>query len=150
MVSTIYAITELRITGVWLLGFIATATTAAVSATLGLNFMDFMAVTLSINRRSLRPAPIPTAIRVLVSSYRLLVPETKRSAQCHSEVAFDTWEISYAPHDTQCSFRRPFSCNYVREPGARVAMARKLLVALWRYLQTGVVPTGAELKAQSN
>jgi transposase len=33
---------------------------------------------------------------------------------------------------------------------AIVAMARKLLVALWRYLQTGVVPTGAELKAQSN
>ena len=33
---------------------------------------------------------------------------------------------------------------------AIVAMARKLLVALWRYPQTGVVPTGAELKAQSN
>ena len=30
---------------------------------------------------------------------------------------------------------------------AIVAMARKLLVALWRYLQTGVIPTGAELKA---
>jgi Transposase IS116/IS110/IS902 family len=33
---------------------------------------------------------------------------------------------------------------------AIVAMARKLLVALWHYLQTGVVPTGAELKAQRN
>ena len=31
---------------------------------------------------------------------------------------------------------------------AIVAMARKLLVALWRYLQTGVIPTGAELKAE--
>ena len=29
---------------------------------------------------------------------------------------------------------------------AIVAMARKLLVALWRYLETGVVPQGAVLK----
>ena len=27
-----------------------------------------------------------------------------------------------------------------------VAMARKLLIALWRYLETGVLPTGAVLK----
>ena len=27
-----------------------------------------------------------------------------------------------------------------------VALARKLLVALWRYVTTGVVPTGARLK----
>ena len=30
---------------------------------------------------------------------------------------------------------------------AIVAMARKLLVALWRYLQTGLVPTGTMFKA---
>ena len=30
---------------------------------------------------------------------------------------------------------------------AIVAMARKLLVALWRYVETGVVPDGVELKA---
>jgi len=30
---------------------------------------------------------------------------------------------------------------------AIVAMARKLLVALWRYVETGLVPDGAELKA---
>ena len=30
---------------------------------------------------------------------------------------------------------------------AIVAMARKLLVALWRYVETGLVPNGAELKA---
>jgi len=30
---------------------------------------------------------------------------------------------------------------------AIVAVARKLLIALWRYLETGVVPTGAKLKA---
>jgi transposase len=29
---------------------------------------------------------------------------------------------------------------------AIVALARKLLVALWRYLETGVVPRGAVLK----
>jgi transposase len=28
-----------------------------------------------------------------------------------------------------------------------VAVARKLIVALWRYLETGVVPTGAVIKA---
>jgi transposase len=28
-----------------------------------------------------------------------------------------------------------------------VAVARKLLIALWRYLETGVLPAGAELKA---
>jgi transposase len=27
-----------------------------------------------------------------------------------------------------------------------VAVARKLMVALWRYLETGVVPTGAVLR----
>jgi transposase len=30
---------------------------------------------------------------------------------------------------------------------ALVALARKLIVALWRYLQSGIVPEGAELKA---
>lgn len=28
-----------------------------------------------------------------------------------------------------------------------VAVARKLIVALWRYLETGLLPDGAELKA---
>jgi transposase len=28
-----------------------------------------------------------------------------------------------------------------------VALARKLLVALWRYLETGEIPAGAQLKA---
>ena len=28
-----------------------------------------------------------------------------------------------------------------------VALARKLLIELWRFLETGVVPAGAELKA---
>jgi hypothetical protein len=31
---------------------------------------------------------------------------------------------------------------------AIVALARKLLVALWRYLETGLVPTGAVFKAR--
>ena len=32
---------------------------------------------------------------------------------------------------------------------AIVAVARKLLIALWRYVETGLVPTGAKLKASS-
>ena len=32
---------------------------------------------------------------------------------------------------------------------AIVAVARKLLIALWRYLETGVVPTGAKLKTSN-
>ena len=28
-----------------------------------------------------------------------------------------------------------------------VALARKVLIALWRYLETGLVPTGATLRA---
>jgi transposase len=32
---------------------------------------------------------------------------------------------------------------------AIVAVARKLLIALWRYVETGVVPTGAKLKASN-
>jgi transposase len=28
-----------------------------------------------------------------------------------------------------------------------VALARKLLIALWRYLEAGLVPTGATLRA---
>lgn len=30
---------------------------------------------------------------------------------------------------------------------AIVALARKLLIALWRFLETGLIPDGAELKA---
>jgi transposase len=30
---------------------------------------------------------------------------------------------------------------------ALVALARKLIVALWRYLQSGIAPEGAALKA---
>jgi transposase len=30
-----------------------------------------------------------------------------------------------------------------------VAMARKLLIALWRYVQTGVIPAGAEIRAEA-
>lgn len=33
---------------------------------------------------------------------------------------------------------------------AIVAMARKLLIALWRYAETGVIPAGAEIRAETN
>jgi len=32
---------------------------------------------------------------------------------------------------------------------AIVAMARKLLIALWRYVETGVVPAGAEIRVEA-
>ena len=32
---------------------------------------------------------------------------------------------------------------------AIVAMARKLLIALWRYVETGVVPDGSTIKAET-
>ena len=32
---------------------------------------------------------------------------------------------------------------------AIVAMARKLLIALWRYVETGVLPAGAEIRSES-
>jgi transposase len=32
---------------------------------------------------------------------------------------------------------------------AIVAMARKLLIALWRYVETGVLPAGAEIRAEA-
>jgi|WetSurMetagenome_2_1015567.scaffolds.fasta_scaffold1611261_1 hypothetical protein len=31
-----------------------------------------------------------------------------------------------------------------------VALARKLLVALWKYLEKGIIPEGATLKAKEN
>ena len=33
---------------------------------------------------------------------------------------------------------------------AIVAMARKLLIALWRYLETGRLPDGVEIRAQAD
>ena len=62
-----------------------------------------------------------------------------------------TW-LRYQPESALSRWFRERVGNLKGRPRriAIVAMARKLLVALWRYLQTGVVPTGAELKAQSN
>jgi len=34
-------------------------------------------------------------------------------------------------------------------PDTTVAMARKLLIALWRYVETGVVPNGVEIRAEA-
>jgi transposase len=33
---------------------------------------------------------------------------------------------------------------------AIVAMARKLLIALWRYVETGVVPDGVEIRSEAS
>jgi transposase len=59
-----------------------------------------------------------------------------------------TW-LRYQPESALSCWFRARVGNLKGRPRriAIVAMARKLLVALWRYLQTGVIPIGAELKA---
>ena len=44
-------------------------------------------------------------------------------------------------------YRRRFSGSPRQRRIGIVAVARKLLIALWRYLETGVLPEGAVLKA---
>jgi transposase len=58
-----------------------------------------------------------------------------------------TW-LRYQPDSALSRWFRERVGNLKGRPRriAIVAVARKLLVALWRYLQTGVIPTGAELK----
>ena len=55
-----------------------------------------------------------------------------------------TW-LRYQPESALSRWFRERVGNLKGRPRriAIVAMARKLLVALWRYLQTGVIPTGA-------
>src|SRR6202047_5438222 len=59
-----------------------------------------------------------------------------------------TW-LRYQPDSALSIWFRERVGNLKGRPRriAIVAMARKLLVALWRYLETGVIPTGAVLKA---
>jgi transposase len=57
--------------------------------------------------------------------------------------------IRYQPESAlSCWFRERFGSGgkRLRRIGI-VAVARKLLIALWRFLNTGVLPEGAELKA---
>ena len=64
---------------------------------------------------------------------------TKRNAELQSTVR------------TQCREAVSQAQARIREARVRritlVALARKLIVALWRYLQNGIVPEGAVLKA---
>jgi len=57
--------------------------------------------------------------------------------------------LRYQPESAlSCWFRERYGSGgkRLRRIGI-VAVARKLLIALWRFLQTGVLPEGAELKA---
>ena len=57
--------------------------------------------------------------------------------------------VRYQPESAlSCWFRERFGSGgkRLRRIGI-VAVARQLLIALWRFLNTGVVPEGAELKA---
>ena len=56
--------------------------------------------------------------------------------------------VRYQPESTlSCWFRERFSGGgkRLRRMGM-VAVARKLLIALWRFLETGLLPEGAALK----
>jgi len=58
--------------------------------------------------------------------------------------------LRYQPHSALSQwFARRFGSGgkRMRRIGI-VALARRLLVALWRYLEHGVIPAGAQLKAQ--
>jgi transposase len=72
----------------------------------------------------------------------------------HRHVRWMTTELAwswirYQPESAlRCWFRERFGGGgkRLRRSGI-VAVARKLLIALWRFLKTGVLPEGAELKA---
>jgi transposase len=57
--------------------------------------------------------------------------------------------LRYQPHSELSQwFQKRFGCGKSRQRRIGiVALARKLLVALWRYLETGEVPKGAETVA---
>jgi hypothetical protein len=50
------------------------------------------------------------------------------------------YSVVWVPSESQEDARR--MCRI-----GSVALARKLLIALWRYLETGEIPAGAHLKA---
>jgi transposase len=56
--------------------------------------------------------------------------------------------LRFQPHSalTEWYQRRFSSGKRLRRVGI-VALARKLFIALWRYLETGAIPEGAQLKA---
>ena len=57
-----------------------------------------------------------------------------------------SWRRVQPDSALSCWFRQRFGGGMrVRRIGI-VAVARKLLIALWRFLETGVVPEGAVLK----
>jgi len=62
------------------------------------------------------------------------------------EIAW-SWLRNQPTSQLSCWYRQRFAAgsSRVRRIGI-VALARKLLIALWRYLEYGVLPEGAQLK----
>jgi len=58
--------------------------------------------------------------------------------------------LRYQPQSALARWFRKYTAERpgVRKKVAIVALARKLIVALWRYVETGLVPSGAVLKAE--
>ena len=55
-------------------------------------------------------------------------------------------EVSLVAEEEVETMMAELGSKRVRKIGI-IAVARKLLIALWRFLETGVLPEGAELKA---
>jgi transposase len=74
-----------------------------------------------------------------------------RRTQCGACVAIEiAWNwLHFQPHSQlSCWYQKRFGSgsSRVRRIGI-VALARKVLIALWRYLELGIIPQGASLKA---
>ncbi len=75
----------------------------------------------------------------------------RRARKLAIELAW-LWLRHQPASDLSCWFRQRVGDmkGRLRRYVAVLALARKLMVALWRYLETGVVPTGAVLRPETS
>jgi len=105
--------------------------------------MTVASIEVTIDRRERVAAPQRTAAR---SRSAPLYAGTHRARQVAVELAW-LWLTHQPENELSRWFRQRVGDLKGRiRRIAIVAMARKLMVALWRYLTTGVVPTGAVLR----